>query len=114
MDIEGIGIVGGEGRLTDSQLEKATGLIESLPEETFLSLEEGDRKDVDKPKYMEIEELHIKYFPGAGVIQIIGKERDSKKAIGLASLPKEASAVVASACSVYFDWNNSRYGVHFK
>jgi len=110
MNTKGIKI-NSDKRLTDSQLEKAIELIAALPEDSFMSVKEGNRKGASIPTHMAIDELDISYSPGANYMRITGKKRNSKKSIGSTSLPKEASQVFASSQGPAYTFKETRYSI---
>ncbi len=82
MNTERIKIIGSERKLSEGELEKAIFLIESLPPNTFMSREEGNKKGANTPIYMEASELKIEYSPDANILNISSRRTNSERSIG--------------------------------
>lgn len=113
MNIEKIKITNHERKLTKGELEKAISIIETLPENTFLSKKEGSKKGSDMPIYMKANELKIEYSQNANLLLISSRGIIPGNSIYGISAPENSEYVHATRKGVAFSIDENRYIVRF-
>ncbi len=113
MNIEGIEIARSEGRLPEGKLVKALSLIKILPDNTFLSEKERNKKGC-MPIYMKADELNIEYSGKQHpFLYISSKNRYFGRCIGSISVPSNSTSVHVTKKGVAFTFNKCRYITRF-